>query len=280
MPWVAGLVPCARVAGARGDRLGARAARARRVARRRRRPGAAQRRACREARRARPHARLDRQPARHGLRRGPRRVGRLGDGRARALTRGRGLAGAHRRSTGHPCAHPLAARRAAHGGARRGDPVARRRARRPVRPPASCRRAAVDDAVLARGRGIRGARDRQRVPVRQQPLGQRVRRGLRSHRHQRARRGRRHRAHRRGARAAGRSPGGSSRSTAENDLALIAVDGLATPPLAIADAAVGADVAVAGYPFGGPLELRPARVDVERPAHDRGPGHARRRARS
>ncbi|MEV1131542.1 MarP family serine protease [Agromyces sp. NPDC049794] len=47
---------------------------------------------------------------------------------------------------------------------------------------------------------------------------------------------------------------------AENDLALIAVSGLETPPLTIADAPEGADVAVAGYPFGGPLELRPARV--------------------
>jgi S1-C subfamily serine protease len=46
----------------------------------------------------------------------------------------------------------------------------------------------------------------------------------------------------------------------ENDLALIAVEGLATPPLAIAQPAAGADVAVAGYPFGGPFELRPARV--------------------
>ncbi len=46
----------------------------------------------------------------------------------------------------------------------------------------------------------------------------------------------------------------------ENDLALIAVSGLATPPLAIAEAATGAEAAVAGYPFGGPLELRPARV--------------------
>ncbi|WP_173923657.1 MarP family serine protease [Agromyces sp. Marseille-P2726] len=47
---------------------------------------------------------------------------------------------------------------------------------------------------------------------------------------------------------------------AENDLALIAVTGLETPPLAIADATSGADVAVAGYPFGGPFELRPGRV--------------------
>ncbi|MFD4420661.1 MarP family serine protease [Agromyces sp. NPDC058484] len=45
-----------------------------------------------------------------------------------------------------------------------------------------------------------------------------------------------------------------------NDLALIAVPGLATPPLAVADAAAGADVAVGGYPFGGPFELRAARV--------------------
>lgn len=46
----------------------------------------------------------------------------------------------------------------------------------------------------------------------------------------------------------------------ENDLAIIAVSGLATPPLALAGAEAGADVAVAGYPFGGPLEVRPARV--------------------
>lgn len=45
-----------------------------------------------------------------------------------------------------------------------------------------------------------------------------------------------------------------------NDLALIAVSGLATPPLAIADPGAGSDVAVAGYPFGGALELRSARV--------------------
>lgn len=45
-----------------------------------------------------------------------------------------------------------------------------------------------------------------------------------------------------------------------NDLALIAVSGLETPPLAISAAPAGADVAVAGYPFGGPFELRPARV--------------------
>lgn len=46
----------------------------------------------------------------------------------------------------------------------------------------------------------------------------------------------------------------------ENDLALIAVTGLATPPLTIAEASAGTEVAVAGYPFGGPLELRPARI--------------------
>jgi S1-C subfamily serine protease len=45
-----------------------------------------------------------------------------------------------------------------------------------------------------------------------------------------------------------------------NDLALIAVSGLETPPLAVSPAAAGSDVAVAGYPFGGPFELRPARV--------------------
>jgi uncharacterized membrane protein required for colicin V production len=46
----------------------------------------------------------------------------------------------------------------------------------------------------------------------------------------------------------------------DNDLALIAVDGLATPPLALAAPALGQDVAVAGYPFGGPFDLRPANV--------------------
>lgn len=45
-----------------------------------------------------------------------------------------------------------------------------------------------------------------------------------------------------------------------NDLAVIAVEGLAAPPLGVADAPAGTDVAVAGYPFGGPFELRPARV--------------------
>lgn len=46
----------------------------------------------------------------------------------------------------------------------------------------------------------------------------------------------------------------------DNDLAVIAVPDLATPALEIAEPGVGADVAVAGYPFGGPLEVRPARV--------------------
>ena len=45
-----------------------------------------------------------------------------------------------------------------------------------------------------------------------------------------------------------------------NDLAVIAVPDLATPPLAVAEAAADAEAAVAGYPFGGPLEVRPARV--------------------
>ncbi|PWC04963.1 serine protease [Agromyces badenianii] len=45
-----------------------------------------------------------------------------------------------------------------------------------------------------------------------------------------------------------------------NDLALIAVAGLATPPLPLATATPGQEVAVAGYPFGGPFELRPANV--------------------
>ncbi len=47
----------------------------------------------------------------------------------------------------------------------------------------------------------------------------------------------------------------------EQDLAVIATDGLGVQPLGLADPpAADADVAVAGYPFGGPLELRPARV--------------------
>jgi S1-C subfamily serine protease len=48
---------------------------------------------------------------------------------------------------------------------------------------------------------------------------------------------------------------------ADNDLAVIAVDGLATSALPLADpVAPDTEVAVAGYPFGGPLEVRPARV--------------------
>ncbi|WP_022894113.1 MarP family serine protease [Agromyces subbeticus] len=47
---------------------------------------------------------------------------------------------------------------------------------------------------------------------------------------------------------------------AANDLAMIAVEGLATPPIALATATPGQEVAVAGYPFGGPFELRPANV--------------------
>ncbi|MEF3403438.1 MarP family serine protease [Agromyces sp. CCNWLW203] len=47
---------------------------------------------------------------------------------------------------------------------------------------------------------------------------------------------------------------------AANDLALIAVDGLQTLPLALATPSPGEEVAVAGYPFGGPFELRPASV--------------------
>ncbi|MBM7505568.1 MarP family serine protease [Agromyces aurantiacus] len=48
---------------------------------------------------------------------------------------------------------------------------------------------------------------------------------------------------------------------AEQDLAVIATDGLDVPALELAEPpAADADVAVVGYPFGGPLELRPARV--------------------
>ncbi|MCP2369374.1 S1-C subfamily serine protease [Agromyces terreus] len=44
------------------------------------------------------------------------------------------------------------------------------------------------------------------------------------------------------------------------DLAVIAVDGLGADALPIADPAAGSEIAVAGYPFGGPLELRPGSV--------------------
>ncbi|SFR72785.1 Colicin V production protein [Agromyces sp. CF514] len=47
---------------------------------------------------------------------------------------------------------------------------------------------------------------------------------------------------------------------ADLDLAVIAVDGLDAASLTVTDAATGDAVAVAGYPFGGPLELRPGQV--------------------
>ncbi|MFE6965916.1 MarP family serine protease [Agromyces sp. NPDC057679] len=52
---------------------------------------------------------------------------------------------------------------------------------------------------------------------------------------------------------------------AEHDLAVIAVEGLAAAPLALDAPALGDEVAVAGYPFGGPLELRPGRVAASGP---------------
>ena len=52
----------------------------------------------------------------------------------------------------------------------------------------------------------------------------------------------------------------------DNDLAVIAVQGLATPALELADAVPAeTEVAVGGYPFGGPFELRPARVMASGP---------------
>lgn len=51
----------------------------------------------------------------------------------------------------------------------------------------------------------------------------------------------------------------------EHDLAVIAVDGLDAAALPIDEPSVGDEVAVAGYPFGGPLELRPARVAASGP---------------
>lgn len=48
---------------------------------------------------------------------------------------------------------------------------------------------------------------------------------------------------------------------AAEDLALIAVDGLEVDPLGLAEPpGVAAETAIAGYPFGGPFQLRPARV--------------------
>ncbi|MFF2372694.1 MarP family serine protease [Agromyces sp. NPDC058110] len=47
---------------------------------------------------------------------------------------------------------------------------------------------------------------------------------------------------------------------ADLDLAVIAVDGLDAAALPVTDAAAGDAVAIAGYPFGGPLELRPGQV--------------------
>ena len=52
----------------------------------------------------------------------------------------------------------------------------------------------------------------------------------------------------------------------DNDLALIATDGLGVTPLGLAEPpAAEQSVAVAGYPYGGPLELRPARVMANGP---------------
>lgn len=51
----------------------------------------------------------------------------------------------------------------------------------------------------------------------------------------------------------------------EHDLAVIAVDGLDAPALPLDEPDVGDEVAIAGYPFGGPLELRPGRVAASGP---------------
>ena len=238
MPWVAALVPSpewrapaaivsALVLLGLGAWLGAVVGRALRSGARRR-----------EARRARPRPRRDRQPARHRLRRRARR--------ARASRRW-ACPCSHPRSPGRACCRRLdavtpapdavAARRAAHRRARRGDPLARRRARRAGRSPARlptgdgrqrrARRGIAASVVRVTGNafecgsnlsgsGFVVAPDRDR--------------------HERARR--RGRRPSRSSRRPGsrRSRGASSRSIAENDLALIAVDGLATPPLAIDDA--------------------------------------------
>ncbi|MGI9822525.1 MarP family serine protease [Agromyces sp. Marseille-Q5079] len=57
------------------------------------------------------------------------------------------------------------------------------------------------------------------------------------------------------------------------DLAVIAVDDLDAAALPVADPGAGAAIAVAGYPFGGPLDLRPGSVMSEGPVtflEDRG----------
>ncbi|HEY1106785.1 MAG TPA: MarP family serine protease [Agromyces sp.] len=51
----------------------------------------------------------------------------------------------------------------------------------------------------------------------------------------------------------------------EHDLAVIAVDGLDAPALPLDEPDLGDEVAIAGYPFGGPLELRPGRVAASGP---------------
>jgi S1-C subfamily serine protease len=67
------------------------------------------------------------------------------------------------------------------------------------------------------------------------------------------------------------TPGLSARSgrivafDAGLDLAIIAVDDLDAAALPVAGPATGSEVAVAGYPFGGPLELRPGSVMSEGP---------------
>ena len=67
------------------------------------------------------------------------------------------------------------------------------------------------------------------------------------------------------------TPGHAARSgrivayDADLDLAVIAVDDLEVTALPVADPGAGAEIAVAGYPFGGPLDLRPGTVMSEGP---------------
>jgi S1-C subfamily serine protease len=63
---------------------------------------------------------------------------------------------------------------------------------------------------------------------------------------------------------------------AKNDVAVLRVAGLQARPLALGDAPPGAEVAILGYPEGGPLDAEPGRIGrtaavLTRDAYGRGP---------
>ena len=152
--------------------------------------------------------------------------------------------------------------------------MARRRARR-----AHGRARAADGrhrrSRALRRRGIRGPHHRTRVRVRRQPHGLGVRRRRGPGRHERARRRGRRRPDRRGARsrASPRTRGRvrpRERPRRDRDRRTRRAAGLADPP------AAEADVAVVGYPFGGPLELQGGARHGDRADHDLDRRRARR----